>query len=203
MDLIGHRLVPFGSSSPLAGPVIAHRPCKVLGLGPRHDGEAHHCSHRFATPSAVDSRYANFSPVTDAIGRIRRCQRSTCVTAVLPVPIRGTKSISEGFPPQTVGMIAQTAAVRQLPRPRELAHDVGHSVPKHKFRTAFANTARNRPITEMPLNCYAKLRTDIIPSGWGLNTRLNNCEHLVVADPVFRIATLCPRLKAVCLIEVL
>ena len=40
VDLIEHWLVPFGSSSPLAGPVIAHRPCKVLGLGPRHDGEA-------------------------------------------------------------------------------------------------------------------------------------------------------------------
>ena len=31
-NLIGQWLVPFGSSSPLAGPVIAHRPCKVLGL---------------------------------------------------------------------------------------------------------------------------------------------------------------------------
>ena len=29
-----------------------------------------------------------FSPVTDAIGRIRRCQRSTCVTAALPAPRR-------------------------------------------------------------------------------------------------------------------
>ena len=29
-DFIGQWLVPFGSSSPLAGPVIAHRPCKVL-----------------------------------------------------------------------------------------------------------------------------------------------------------------------------
>ena len=82
----------FRELQPLAGPVIAHRPCKVLGLGPRHDGETHHCSHRFATPSAVDSRYANFSPVTDAIGRIRRCQRSTCVDAVLPAPRRGKKN---------------------------------------------------------------------------------------------------------------
>ena len=32
-------------------------------------------------------------------------------------------------------MIAQTAAARQWPRPPKLAHGVGHSVPKRKFRT--------------------------------------------------------------------
>ena len=32
-----------------------------------------------------------FSPMTDAVGRIRRCQRSTCVTAALPAPMRGKK----------------------------------------------------------------------------------------------------------------
>ena len=34
----------------------------------------------------------HLSPVTDAIGRIRRCQRSTCVTATLPMPRRGKKN---------------------------------------------------------------------------------------------------------------
>ena len=43
------------------------------------------------------------------------------------------------------------------------AQGVGHAAPKHKFRTAFANTARNRPITEMPLICHVKVRTNIIP----------------------------------------
>ena len=96
----------FWDFQPLAEPVIAHRPCKVLGLGPLHDGKTHHCSHRFATPSAVDSRYANFSPVTDAIGRIRRCQRSTCVDAVLTAPRRGKRNYARDFSPRTVGMIA-------------------------------------------------------------------------------------------------
>ena len=33
-----------------------------------------------------------FSPVTDAVGRIRRYQRSTCVTAALPAPKRGREN---------------------------------------------------------------------------------------------------------------
>ena len=32
------------------------------------------------------------SPVADALGLTRRCQRSTCVTAVLPAPMRGRKN---------------------------------------------------------------------------------------------------------------
>ena len=84
VSLIGQWLVPFGSSSPLVGPVIVHRPCKVLGLGFR------------------------FSPVTDAIGRIRRCQRSICVTASLPVPRQGKeKFILRRISPRTLGMIAK------------------------------------------------------------------------------------------------
>ena len=51
-------------------------------------------------------RYANFSPVTDVLGRIRRCQRSTCVTAVLPAPKRGNRNYARDFSPRTVGMIA-------------------------------------------------------------------------------------------------
>ena len=47
-----------------------------------------------------------FSPVTDAIGRIRRCQRSTCVTAALPAPKRGKRNYARDFSPRTVGMIA-------------------------------------------------------------------------------------------------
>ena len=48
-----------------------------------------------------------FSPVTDAIGRIRRCQRSTCITAALPrAPARKEKFILRGIPPRSVGMIA-------------------------------------------------------------------------------------------------
>ena len=47
-----------------------------------------------------------FSPVTDAIGLIRRCQRSTCFAAALPAPMRGKeKSICEGITPRTVEMI--------------------------------------------------------------------------------------------------
>ena len=32
-----------------------------------------------------------FSPVADDVGLTRRCQRSICVTAALPVPMRGRK----------------------------------------------------------------------------------------------------------------
>ena len=66
------QLVPFGSSSPLAGPVIVHRPCKVLGLDKSHNS------------GQTRIMKIHFSPVTDVLGRIRRCQRSTCVDAVLP-----------------------------------------------------------------------------------------------------------------------
>ena len=41
--------------------------------------------------TAKRRRYANLSPVADAVGRIRRCQRSTCVTAALPAPRREWK----------------------------------------------------------------------------------------------------------------
>ena len=51
-------------------------------------------------------RYANFSPVTDVLGRTRRCQRSTCVDAVLPAPRRGKRNYARDFSPRTVGMIA-------------------------------------------------------------------------------------------------
>ena len=59
----------------------------------------------------------HLSPVTDVLGRIRRCQRSTCVTAALPAPKRGKRNYARDFSPRMVGMIAQTAAVRQWPRP--------------------------------------------------------------------------------------
>ena len=63
-----------------------------------------------------------FSPVTDAIGRIRRCQRSTCVAAALPAPMRGKeKSICEGITPRTVEMIPHPPPLRQSPRPPKLA----------------------------------------------------------------------------------
>ena len=104
-----------------------------------------------------------------------------------------TRGIS---PPRTVGMIAQTSAVRQWLRPTgkmphaanahrlHLAADTNelrprsaatycNMSPENIFHTAFANTVRNRPITEMPLNCYVELRTDIIPSGCGCNPVLD------------------------------
>ena len=63
-----------------------------------------------------------FSPVTDAIGLIRRCQRSTCVAAALPAPKwRKEKSIYEGITPRTVEMIPHPPPPRQWPRPPKLA----------------------------------------------------------------------------------
>ena len=67
---------------------------------------------RFLAPvhgaTARRRRYANFSPVTDAVGHIRRCQRSTCVAAALPAPRRRGKINMRGSsPPRTVGMIAK------------------------------------------------------------------------------------------------
>ena len=144
---IEQGLVPFGSSSPLAGPVIAHRPCKVLGLGPRHDGEAHHCSHRFATPSAVDSRYANFSPVTDAIGRIRRCQRSTCVTAAIPAPRQGMET-------QEQRSLSRLEVVRAAFGSPRLSQDEG-SIAKNRRVCA-------RRFQMKRLTCRRQLRTDVV-----------------------------------------
>ena len=37
-------------------------------------------------------RFSVFSPVADDVGLIRRCQRSTCVAAVLPAPMRGKEN---------------------------------------------------------------------------------------------------------------
>ena len=67
----------FREFQPLVGPVIAHRPCKVLG--------------RSLLKRSGD-RFSVLSPVTDVIGRIRRYQRSTCVTAALPAPRRGREN---------------------------------------------------------------------------------------------------------------
>ena len=65
------------------------------------------------------------SPVTDAIGRIRRCQRSTCVAAALPEPKwRKEKSIYEGITPRTVEMIPHPPPPRQSPRSAKLARAV-------------------------------------------------------------------------------
>ena len=63
-----------------------------------------------------------FSPVTDDVGLIRRCQRSTCVAAALPAPKwRKEKSIYEGITPRTVEMIPHPPPPRQWPRPPKLA----------------------------------------------------------------------------------
>ena len=66
------------------------------------------------------------------------------------------RAIQRMSPPRTAGMIAQTAAARQWPRQPKLAHDVRHSAPKRKFRTAFANTARN-------LRKYVNSQTNSLP----------------------------------------
>ena len=63
-----------------------------------------------------------FSPVTDDVGLIRRCQRSPCVAAALPAPKwRKEKSIYEGITPRTVEMIPHPPPPRQWPRPPKLA----------------------------------------------------------------------------------
>ena len=63
-----------------------------------------------------------FSPVTDDVGLIRRCQRSPCVAAALPAPKwRKEKSICEGITPRTVEMIPHPPPPRQWPRPPKLA----------------------------------------------------------------------------------
>ena len=86
-------------------------------------------SVRHSVPKQVE-------PVTDVLGRIRRCQRSTCVTAVLPAPRRGWEnSFCEGFLPleflPSNGWNDSKSAVnRQSPRPPELARKVRPPAPK-------------------------------------------------------------------------
>ena len=90
-----HRPVPFGNSNPIAGPVIVHRPCKVLGLGPLHDGEAP--SLRKLQPG--DGCHWAHPPMSKINLRHHSPPRAQT---------RKEKSIREGIsPPRTVGMIAK------------------------------------------------------------------------------------------------
>ena len=62
---------------------------------------------------------------------------------------------SKDFSPSNSWNDSKTSVLRQSPHPPELAHGVRHSAPKRKFRTAFANSVRNRawcnhPKTTMP-----------------------------------------------------
>ena len=65
---------------------------------------------------AARRRFSVLSPVTDAIGRIRRCQRSTCGTAALPAPRRRRKINMQGNHPSNAWNDSKTAVLRQLPR---------------------------------------------------------------------------------------
>ena len=85
------RIVPCGLHRTMAGSFWDFQP-------PCRARRARDCAPYLARFSASSNDnlgqtkiVIRFNPVTDAIGRIRRCQRSTCVAAALPVPMRGRK----------------------------------------------------------------------------------------------------------------
>ena len=57
------------------------------------------------------------------------------------------------LPLQNLEIIPPAPAPRQLPLPPKLARGVGHAAPKHKFRAAFADTARNPIRFPWPSSC--------------------------------------------------
>ena len=79
----GSAAVPGGIPRFLGSTVSFRSSRKVLAAG----------SQSFALRlQAARRRFSILSPVADALGLTRRCQRSTCVTAALPVPMRGMGS---------------------------------------------------------------------------------------------------------------
>ena len=101
---------PVRASSDMAGSFRESQPpCRV-----RRARDCAPYRARFLTSvhgtTARRRRYANFSSMTDAVGRIRRYQRSTCVTAALPAPKRGRK---KDFSPSNSWNDSKTAVLRQ------------------------------------------------------------------------------------------
>ena len=108
---IEHGLVPFGSSSPLAGPVIAYRPCKVLPF--RFGTECRTLCAK--TGRAGDGCHWAHPPMSKINLRHRSPPRTQTGKE---------KSISDGFPPPSNGWNDSKSAVLRQWRTRPNWHTV-------------------------------------------------------------------------------
>ena len=75
-----------------------------------------------------------------------------------PRAMTGRENNVRGNYPSNAWNDSKTAVLRQLPAPAKTgAGGVGHSAPKRKFRTAFANTVRN-----LYTVCICAVQTDVM-----------------------------------------